>query len=83
MQQAVDRVIKVTSLKPNKETAQAKIVAALKAVPGFSTSGKRSYLGKGSYKALMKDVARLDARVKVVDKPRGGTGVRYVPKAES
>jgi hypothetical protein len=83
MQQAVDRVIKVTSLKPNKETAQNKIVAALKAVPGFTTSGKNGYLGKGSYKALMKEVARRDARVKVVDKPRGGTGVRYVPKAEA
>jgi hypothetical protein len=59
-------------------------VAALKAVPGFTTSGKNSYLGKGSYKALMKEVARRDARVKVVvDKPRGGTGVRYVPKAEA
>lgn len=81
MQQAVDRTIKATSLNPNEETAQAKIVAALRAVPGFTTTGKSTYLGKGSYKALMKEVARRDARVKVVDKPRGGTGVRYVPQA--
>jgi uncharacterized protein (TIGR00288 family) len=83
MQQAVDRVIKVTSLNPNEETSQAKIVAGLKAVPGFTTSGKESYLGKGTYKALMKEVARRDSRIKVVDKSRGGTGVRYVPKAEA
>jgi uncharacterized protein (TIGR00288 family) len=80
MQLALDRVIKTASLNPNKETAQTKILKALTSVPGFTSSGKNSYLGKGSYRELMKELARTDPRIKVIDHQRG-MGVKYVTKA--
>ncbi len=82
MTTAVDRVIKVISPTPKKFTAQSKIVESLSTIPGFANQGKSSYFGKGSYKSLMRDLAKLDRRVHVVDQVGGGIGVKYEPTEE-
>ena len=83
LQQAVDRVIKVTSPKPQQYTSQRAIITELGKIRGFSkAAGPAGYFGAGSYKALMKELARRDSRIKVVDEPHDGTGVQYVPPRE-
>jgi uncharacterized protein (TIGR00288 family) len=79
LETVVDRVIKVTSLTPKQDTASKKIMAELRAIPGFKGTGASGYFGKGSYEALMKEVARRDGRVKVYAQKRGGIAVQYVP----
>lgn len=77
---AVDKVIKIASTQPNRETAQKKVLAELRAIEGFATSGREQYFGTGSYKALMSEVAKRDGRIRIVKKNRGGTAIMYVPK---
>jgi hypothetical protein len=77
---AVDKVIKIASTQPNRETAQRKVLAELRGIEGFATSGREQYLGTGSYKALMTEVAKRDERIRILKKNRGGTAIMYVPK---
>ena len=82
LQSVVDRVIKVTSLTPKAYTGQKRVMVALRALPGFQLQGANSFFGKGSYKALMKSLAKIDTRLHVIDQMGGGTGVMYVPNSE-
>lgn len=77
---AVDKVIKIASTQPNRETAQKKVLAELRGIDGFATSGREQYFGTGSYKALMTEVAKRDGRIRILKKNRGGTAIMYVPK---
>lgn len=72
---AVQRTIRVTSLKPNLYTAGDAIERELKKMQGFTTRGPQGYCGTGSYKALMKEVAERTPRVRVTDAPGGGVNV--------
>lgn len=72
-------VVDVMSARPNQYTAQRTILLALAGVAGFSEKGAGSFLGQGSYKKLMKELARRDKRIKVTDASGGGTTVMYVP----
>ena len=60
---AVRYCLRITSLKPNVATARRAIEAELAKIPGFSTSGSRSYFGTGSYRALMFEIARRTDRI--------------------
>lgn len=75
---ALDRLIKVTSLKPREYTSQKIIITSWKEIPGFSTSGKSAFFGKGSYRALVSSLAERDKRIRVTTQKGGGTGVMYV-----
>jgi hypothetical protein len=79
--QAVDYTIRVTSLQPNQSTAKKVILRELSKIPGFSTVGARSYLGKGSYRALMQEIARRTDKLRL-SFPSGGVSVMYVPRDE-
>lgn len=79
--QAVDYTIRVTSLQPNQSTAKKVILRELAKIPGFSTSGARSYLGRTSYRALMQEIARRTDKLRLTF-PSGGVSVMYVPKDE-
>jgi hypothetical protein len=77
---AVQRTIRVTSLKPNRYTGREDIEEELAKIKGFSKRGSKSYLGMGSYRALMREVAKRTGRIEVTDSYRGGVNVRYIPK---
>jgi hypothetical protein len=81
MELAVDYTIRVTSLQPNQGTANRTILRELAKIPGFSTSGARSYLGRASYRALMEEIARRTDKLRLAF-PSGGVSVMYVPKDE-
>lgn len=79
---AVGCVVRVTSRKPRMYTSQRDIEAELKKIKGFSKAGQSSYLGRGSYQALMTEIEKRSDRINVHRPQRGGTSVRYVPKDE-
>jgi hypothetical protein len=76
MQAAIELALQATSRKPNQDTARTDIEKALKTIPGFTTYGSGAYLGFGSYRALMLEIARRTDRIKVGD--ARGVNVRYV-----
>lgn len=78
---ALSRVATLLLRQPGNYVAQKRVLAELDRVPGFKRKGADAYLGRDSYKALMKELASLDARIKVIDQPGGGTGVVHVPPA--
>jgi hypothetical protein len=79
---AVDYTIRVASLQPNQSTARKAILRELAKIAGFTTgSGPRSYLGRGSYRALMEEIARRTDKVRL-SFPSGGVSVMYVPRDE-
>lgn len=78
---AVNYTIRVTSLQPNQGTANKVILRELAKIPGFSTSGARSYLGKNNYRALMEEIAKRTDKLRLTF-PSGGVSVTYVPKDE-
>lgn len=80
LEQAVARVVRVTSRKPKQFTAQKAIEAELRQIEGFVNKGQQAYLGTGSYRALMQEIARLTDRIQVRPQGGGGTGVLYMPK---
>src|SRR5262249_16021401 len=82
-QKARGCVISATSRNPNVLTAKVKIIKPLRVVPGFTVTGRTCYLGLGSYKALMRELAKLDPRIDVVNQSGGGIAVRYVPKVDA
>lgn len=74
------RVVALVTAKPRNYVAQKRVLAELERVPGFKRTGGDSYLGCGSYKALMKELSRRNPMIKVVDQVGGGTGIIHVPK---
>lgn len=76
---AARRVAKLITQQPRNYVAQKRVLAELDKVQGFKRQGPAAFLGLGSYKALMKELARLDPRISVVEQPGGGTGVVFVP----
>jgi len=81
MDLAVNHTIRITSLQPNQGTANKAILNELAKITGFSTSGARSYLGKGSYRALMQEIAKRTDKLRLTF-PSGGVSVTYLPKDE-
>lgn len=79
LERAVELVIGVIGLRPNQGTGQKTVLLALVGVPGFATNGEEAFLGFGSYKALMRELAKRDKRIRVLDASGGGTTVMYVP----
>jgi hypothetical protein len=78
---AVNYTIRVTSLQPTQGTANKVILRELAKIPGFSTSGTKSYLGKNNYRALMEEIAKRTDKLRLTF-PSGGVSVMYVPKDE-
>jgi hypothetical protein len=78
---AVSYIIRVTSLQPNQGTANKVILRELAKIPGFATSGAKSYLCKNNYRALMEEVAKRTDKRRLTF-PSGGVSVMYVPKDE-
>jgi hypothetical protein len=76
---AARRVGKLLVQQPRNYVAQRRILAELERVPGFKRQGPTAFLGTGSYKTLMKELARLDPRITVIDQPGEGTGVVFIP----
>lgn len=73
------RVLALVTAKPRNYVAQKRVLADLERVPGFKRTGTDAYLGFVTYKALMKEMARRNPMIKVVDQVGGGTGVIHVP----
>ena len=76
-------VIEHAQKKPNKLSARAAVLAALQLVPTFATSGSSSYLGHGSYEALMRKLATLDPRLVMEPQNSGGFALKFVPPPEA
>lgn len=76
---ALGRVVKLLSQQPRNYMAQRRVLAELDKVQGFRRQGAGAYLGYGSYRTLMRELAGRDARISVVEQPGGGTGVVFIP----
>ena len=76
---AARRVAKLLVQQPRNYVAQKRVLAELERVQGFRRQGPTAYFGAGSYRAMMKELARLDNRISVVEQPGGGTGVVFIP----
>ncbi len=83
MEAAARRVAKLVTQQPRNYVAQKRVMAELERVPGFKRQGPTAFLGMGSYKALMKELARIETRIKVVEQPGGGMGVVFIPGTET
>ncbi|MGD9803476.1 MAG: NYN domain-containing protein [Hyphomicrobiaceae bacterium] len=79
LETAARRVVKLLTQQPRNYVAQKRVLAELDRVQSFKRQGPNAYLGAGSYKTLMQELARLEPRIMVVDQPGGGTGVVYIP----
>lgn len=80
---AARRVARLLVQQPRNYVAQKRVLAELDKVQGFKRHGPAAFLGLGSYKALMRELARLEPRITVVEQPGGGTGVVFVPSAST
>ena len=76
---AARRVAKLLTQQPRNYVAQKRVVAELDRIQGFRRQGPTAFLGAGSYRALMKELARIDPRISVVEQPGGGTGIVFIP----
>lgn len=75
----VERVLEVIARRPGEFTGKAKVVGALKRLPGFQANGRDRFFGFTGYRALMLEIARVDPRVRVVGTDGGGIGIIYDP----
>jgi len=82
LQQAVDAVIRITSLQPNLATARRAILRELSKIAGFSQTGRNPFCGLNSYRALIEEVAKRTDRIKITDAGSGGISVWYIPRDE-
>ena len=82
MEQAEHHVIRVISLRPNEHTARVDIVRELAKIDDFTQNGARAFFGKGSYKALLEELAKRNDRIRVSRGAGSGISVRYVAKDE-
>ena len=76
---ALQCVVKLMSQQANNFMAQKRVMAELDRVQGFKRQGPLAYLGFASYVELMRELARRDPRIKVVEQPSGGMGVVFRP----
>ena len=79
LETAARRIAKLLTQQPRNYVSQKRVLAELGRVQSFKRQGPSAYFGTGSYKALMRELARLEPRITVVDQPGGGTGVVYIP----
>ena len=77
---AARRVVKLMTQQPRNYVAQKRVVAELERVQGLKRQGPTAFFGFGSYKTLMKELARIEPRITVIDQPGGGTGVVFIPR---
>ena len=80
---AARRVARLLVQQPRNYVAQKRVLAELDKIQGFKRQGPAAFLSLGSYKALMRELARLEPRITVVEQPGGGTGVVFVPPASA
>lgn len=73
----VERIVEVVSRRSGDFTGRTRIMAALRGVAGFTVAGPDCFLGFGSYRALMHEVAHRDRRVRIVEADGGGIGVVF------
>jgi hypothetical protein len=71
-------VVAVIGQRPGFYVAQRRVMAELERVSGFTRQGTGAFLGFGSYRGLMRELQRHDARIRVVEQAGGGTGVFYL-----
>ncbi|MEZ5853661.1 MAG: NYN domain-containing protein [Hyphomicrobiaceae bacterium] len=76
---ALTRIQALMRQQPRNFVGQRRILAELARVQGFRRRGDGAFLGHVTYRALMRELARRDACIKVVEQPGGGTGVYYLP----
>jgi len=79
LETAAGRVAKLLTQQPRNYVSQKRVLAELDRVQSFKRQGPNAYLGTGSYKALLRELSRLEPRITVVDQPGGGTGVVFIP----
>jgi hypothetical protein len=79
LETAAGRVAKLLTQQPRNYVSQKRVLAELDRVQSFKRQGPHAYLGTGSYKALLRELSRLEPRITVVDQPGGGTGVVFIP----
>jgi hypothetical protein len=79
LETAAKRVAKLLTQQPRNYVSQKRVLAELDRVQSFKRQGPTAYFGTDSYKALMRELSRLEPRITVVDQPGGGTGVVYIP----
>jgi hypothetical protein len=72
-------VWKLLAQQPRNYVSQRRIIAELERVPGFKRQGSGAFLGTGSYRTLMHELARIETRITVIEQPGGGTGIVYAP----
>jgi len=77
---AARRVLKLITQQPRNYVSQKRVLAELERMQGFKRQGPTAFLGTGGYKPLMKELARVEPRITVVEQPGGGTGVVYIPR---
>jgi len=80
LETAARRIARLLTQQPRNYVSQKRVLAELGRVQSFKRQGPSAYFGTGSYKALMRELARLEPRITVVDQPGGGTGVVYIPQ---
>lgn len=76
---AARRVAKILTQQPRNYVSQKRVLSELDRVQSFKRQGPTAFFGTGSYKALMRELARVEPRITAVDQPGGGTGVVYIP----
>ena len=79
LETAAGRVAKLLTQQPRNYVSQKRVLAELDRVQSFKRQGPNAYFGTGGYKALMRELSRLEPRITVVDQPGGGTGVVFIP----
>ena len=79
LETAAKTVIRLLMQQPRNYVAQKRVLAELDRVPAFKRQGPTAFLGTGSYKALVKELTRIEPRITVVEQPGGGTGIVFIP----
>lgn len=77
---AARRVARLLAQQPRNYVAQKRVLNELDRVPGFKRQGPAAYFEAGSYKNLVRELARRDPRISVIDQPGGGTGIVFIPE---
>ncbi|MDX2155854.1 MAG: NYN domain-containing protein [Hyphomicrobiaceae bacterium] len=78
LQAALARIVKLMAQQPHNFVAQRRVMAELDRVAGFRRQGPGALFGYTTYRALMRELARREPRIKVIEQHGGGTGVVFV-----
>lgn len=80
--QALERVIALTTKHPGQETARTRVFKELRSVPGFTQTGAAPFWGTGSYRELMRELSRRDRGLKLVEQSNDGFAVMFDPPSK-